>query len=55
MHFIRHLPGLTVQERLEMERYNPKGPDDRQEEKDEDDFLNGAPAKPPSPSPGHHH
>ena len=55
VHFIRHLPALTVQERLEMEKYNPKGPDDRQEEKDEDDFLNGAPAKPPSPSPGHHH
>ena len=55
VHFIRHLPGLTVQERLEMEKYNPQGPDDRQEEKDEDDFLNGAPAKPPSPSPGHHH
>jgi mono/diheme cytochrome c family protein len=55
VHFIRHLPGLTVQERLEMEKYNPKGPDDREEEKNEDDFLNGAPAKPPSPSPGHHH
>jgi mono/diheme cytochrome c family protein len=42
--FIRHLPQLAPQERLEMERYNPKGPDDRKEERDEDDFLNGAPA-----------
>ena len=53
--FIRHLPGLTVQERLEMEKYNPKGPDERQEERDEHDFLNGVPAKPPSPSSRHHH
>jgi mono/diheme cytochrome c family protein len=55
VHFIRHLPALTVQERLEMEKYNPKGPDDREEEKDEEDFLNGAPAKPPSSPHGHHH
>src|SRR5882724_8839465 len=46
--FIRHLPSLTPEERLEMETYNPKGPDDRQEEQQENDFLNGAPAKPPS-------
>jgi mono/diheme cytochrome c family protein len=45
VHFIRHLPQLTQAERLEMEKYNPKGPDDREEEKQEDDFLNG-PAKP---------
>jgi len=32
VHFIRHLPRLTAAERLEMERYNPKGPDDREEE-----------------------
>jgi mono/diheme cytochrome c family protein len=42
VHFIRHLPHLTVAERLEMERYNPKGPDDRGEEQQENDFLNGA-------------
>ena len=29
VHFIRHLPHLSTAERLEMERYNPKGPDDR--------------------------
>ncbi len=52
--FIRHLPQLTADERIEMERYNPKGPDDRQEEKQEDDFLNGAtPA--PKPESHHHH
>src|SRR5271169_2117768 len=36
--FIRHLPQLTADERIEMERYNPKGPDDRSEEQLEDDF-----------------
>jgi hypothetical protein len=39
--FIRHLPKLTAEERIEMSRYNPKSPEDREEEKDEDDFLNG--------------
>jgi mono/diheme cytochrome c family protein len=42
VHFIRHLPSLTQTERREMEKYNPKGPEDREEEKQEDDFLNGA-------------
>src|SRR5215813_12598235 len=37
--FIRHLPQLTEEERLEMERYNPKGPEDREEEQREEDFL----------------
>jgi mono/diheme cytochrome c family protein len=46
--FIRHLPKLTTDEKMEMERYNPKGPDDRKEEQEEDDFLNGAaPARKP--------
>jgi mono/diheme cytochrome c family protein len=54
VHFIRHLPALTTEERLEMEKYNPKGPDDRTEEQEEQDFLNGAPAK-PNPAPAHHH
>jgi mono/diheme cytochrome c family protein len=43
--FIRHLPQLTPYERMEMSRYNPKGPDDHEEEQDENDFLNGAPSK----------
>lgn len=55
VHFIRHLPALTAEERLEMEKYNPKGPDDREEEQQENDFLNGAPAKPSSKPDGHHH
>lgn len=52
--FIRHLPNLTTAERLEMEKYNPKGPDDRDEEKDEDNFLNGRAPKPDSDSPHRH-
>lgn len=48
VHFIRHLPALTVEERLEMEKYNPKGPDDREEEKEENDFLNSPAITPPS-------
>lgn len=52
--FIRHLPQLTPDERMEMEKYNPKGPGDRIEEQQEDDFLNGtAPA--PKPAQQHQH
>ena len=52
--FIRHLPQLIMEERIEMESYNPKGPEDRLEEQQEDDFLNGATAKPPTESHHHH-
>jgi len=45
VHFIRHLPHLTAAERVEMERYNPKGPEDQAEEQQENDFLNGATPK----------
>jgi hypothetical protein len=58
--FIRHLPRLTPEERVLMERLNPKGPDELRELQDEADFLNGAnadPAKPAHPidSTHHHH
>lgn len=42
VHFIRHLPQLTTEERMEMSRHNPKGPADREEDREEDEFLNGA-------------
>jgi mono/diheme cytochrome c family protein len=45
VHFIRHLPHLTMAERLEMERNNPKGPEDRAEEQEEEQFLNEATPK----------
>lgn len=41
VHFIRHLPQLTFEEKKEMEKLNPKGPEDRQEEEEEQKFLNG--------------
>src|SRR5262249_17849697 len=53
--FIRHLPQLTAEEKLEMEKYNPMGPEDRGEEQGEQDFLNGAPAKPAGQTEHHNH
>ena len=47
VHFIRHLPYLTTAERLEMERYNPKGPEERTEEQREEEFLNATPTTQP--------
>jgi mono/diheme cytochrome c family protein len=52
--FIRHLPQLTAEERIEMERYNPKGPADREEEQEENDFLQGQPVQ-QKPQATHHH
>src|SRR5229473_7571465 len=54
VHFIRHLPHLTAAERIEMERYNPKGLDERAEEQQENDFLNGATRKRKPESQDHH-
>ena len=51
--FIRHLPRLTAEEGIEMERNNPKSPADRLEEQQENDFLNGTTPAPPAES--HHH
>jgi len=42
--FIRHLPQLTPDEIHDMERFNPKSIVEQQEEKEEEDFLNGGPA-----------
>ena len=54
VHFLRHLPHLTAAERVEMERYNPKGPEDRAEEQEENDFLNGATPRTKPESQNHH-
>ena len=43
--FIRHLPKLTPEEEREMESLNPKSPTERQEKKEEEQFLNGEPNK----------
>lgn len=52
--FIRHLPQLSAEERMEMERNNPKGPEDRDEEREENDFLRGQPVQ-QKPEREHHH
>jgi mono/diheme cytochrome c family protein len=52
--FIRHLPQLSAEERMEMERNNPKGPDDREEEQQEEEFLKSG-AVQQKPGSGHHH
>jgi mono/diheme cytochrome c family protein len=54
VHFIRHLPQLTADERLEMERNNPKSPADLLEEQQENDFLNGKTPAPPAEAHHHH-
>ena len=41
--FIRHLPALSPAELLAMETANPISPSERQERRQEDDFLNGGP------------
>jgi mono/diheme cytochrome c family protein len=53
--FIRHLPQLSAEERMEMEKYNPKGPEDREEEQQEEDFLGGKPAQQKAEKEHHHH
>jgi mono/diheme cytochrome c family protein len=49
VHFIRHLPALAPGEVQEMEKLNPKGPEEMMSREDEDAFLAGqapAPARP---------
>ena len=42
--FVRHLPLLTPAEEREMEALNPKGPGEKQEEQEEEQFLNEGPS-----------
>lgn len=53
--FIRHLPKLTPEDEREMERLNPKGPEERQEEQEEEQFLDeDQPGNQAPKSPTHH-
>ena len=52
--FIRHLPSLAQGEEMEMEKMNPKSPDEMEEEQQEENFLQGGSTSAP-PSPSHHH
>lgn len=45
VHFIRYLPHLTAGELEDMKHYNPQSPMEMQEEKEEQEFLNGKPQK----------
>lgn len=48
VHFIRHLPQLTPEEEKRMESLNPKTAEEIQEEKEEQEFLNGQSEPAPS-------
>lgn len=43
--FIRHLPGLTEEEEMQMEKLNPMSPMEQSEKNQEEQFLKGG--KPP--------
>ncbi len=49
--FIRHIPNLTPEEKMEMAANNPKSPEERREDHDEDEFLNGTTPAQKSPTP----
>jgi len=53
VYFIRHLPQLTLAEKQEMEKLNPKAPDDLKEEEEEKKFLEGQGEA--EPHEQHHH
>jgi mono/diheme cytochrome c family protein len=54
VHFIRHLPQLAVDEKKEMEKLNPKSPDELKEEQEEEKFLKGEDSN-EHPIEHHHH
>jgi mono/diheme cytochrome c family protein len=53
VHFIRHLPQVTLEEKKAMEKLNPKSPDDLREEQEEEKFLRGEESH--EATPEHHH
>lgn len=54
VHFIRHLPKLTSEEMAEMQKLNPKSPDEWQQMQAEEAFLAGE-DEAPAPAAAHHH
>jgi hypothetical protein len=55
VHFIRHLPQITLEEKKAMEKLNPKSPDDLREEQEEEKFLRGEDVNEVTPEHHHHH
>jgi mono/diheme cytochrome c family protein len=53
VHFIRHLPQITLEEKKAMEKLNPESPDDLREEQEEERFLRGEDSH--ESTPEHHH
>lgn len=54
VHFIRHLPNITSQEIAEMEKLNPKSPEEWRQMQEEEEFLAGG-DEPPAPAASHQH
>jgi mono/diheme cytochrome c family protein len=58
VHFIRHLPKITPEEVAAMEKLNPKSPEEYEEAKREESFLEGTDGATATPHPvqaDHHH
>jgi mono/diheme cytochrome c family protein len=55
VHFIRHLPKLTLEEVAEMESLNPKSPEEWQQMQQQATFLAGASTSAPTTAHSHHH
>lgn len=55
VHFIRHLPDVTMQERMRMEKLNPKSRDEWKEEEEEEKFLRGEGTNELHQQATHHH
>jgi mono/diheme cytochrome c family protein len=55
VHFIRHLPSLTEEERARMEALNPRSPEEWRALEEEENFLRGRTPPEREPAPGHRH
>ncbi len=53
--FIRHLPNLTTEEKIEMEKLNPKSPKELREELEQERFLRGEDTPGEQSHEAHHH
>ena len=55
VHFVRHLPNLTDEERAQMEALNPKSPEEWRALEEDENFLQGEPSLEREPARGHRH
>jgi hypothetical protein len=54
VHFLRRLDELTPQLLEEMQALNPRSPSEIEEERQDQDFLDGKDSRAPSPTPSRH-